>query len=544
MAHVQFDEVLAAQVLAGAPNFIAYLDAGLDIVACSDAAARSLGSSRDEVIGRSLVELRGPGTRMTDTLVETVRTGKQHTLVFTTAGTGGDDDERTFAGSFMPDVDEDGNVRGVYANALDVTDQIVELRMAARLAESLNVILQAIASKSDPIDLLDVLAEECLKAVNGVHSLVSVRSGGVWTVTHHHGVGGELRVGIEYPLPERPVIQDAADTGRIQFVEDAMAHPRTNKSIMARFGVKSFVAVPLTLRGETLGVFEIVFTRALQRFDDTTKAYFNTLASAASLAYGRMLEFQHERRIADTLQAAMLRLPVEVQGIRFASRYAAAWEEALVGGDFFDVFEIEGTKVGITIGDVSGKGLDAAIVTSRVRDSLRLCALDGLRPAACVTKTNRLLYQVTPSDMFATLIFGILDTASGELAYVTAAHPPAILQHAAGGCELLEGTGSVVGAFPASEFTERTTRLEPGDALVMYTDGLTEARRDGEMYSVERVVECLGIRLGGSLEALVNDVFADVRQYTDCRLHDDLAMLAISLDAPGPPAPSAGSDVA
>jgi serine phosphatase RsbU (regulator of sigma subunit) len=252
-----------------------------------------------------------------------------------------------------------------------------------------------------------------------------------------------------------------------------------------------------------------------------------------------MREYQHEHRIADTLQAALLRLPTEVQGLRFSSHYAAASDEALVGGDFFDVFELDGGKAGVTIGDVSGKGLSAAIITSRVRDCLRLCALDGLTPAECVTKTSELLYRITPGDVFATLIFGIIDTGTGELTYVTAAHPGGILQRRDGRILLLEGANSVVGGFPYLKFSERRVTLEAGDALVLYTDGLTEARRDGEMYGIDRMIEYLGVRNRTSLEALVNDVFNNVREYTHNRLSDDVAMLAITLDriADGPKEP-------
>jgi serine phosphatase RsbU (regulator of sigma subunit) len=526
------DAALVARVLDGAPVFLAYFDARLVLAVCNTAAARALGHTPEEAIGLSLPELLGKESPMVKALIETVHTGEPRSLVLAPMFDGPEEEPRTFAGSLVPDLDASGGVRGVFASAFDITDQVLELRMTARLAESLNVILQAIARMDDPMELLDTLASESLKAVHGDYSVVSIRSGRSWVVTHHHGTGGEARVGMDYPLDERPVVHDAATSGQVQYIEDALEDPRTNKSIMERFGVKSFVAVPLTLRGETLGVFEIVFAHAAQAFDEPTRAYLSNLASAASLAYGRIREYQHEHRIADALQAALLRLPSEVRGLRFASHYAAASDEALVGGDFFDVFEIDAGRVGITIGDVSGKGLSAAIITSRVRDSLRLCALDGLDPAACVTKTNRLLYQVTPSDVFATLIFGILNTVSGDLVYVSAAHPPAVLQRNDGSIVLLEGSGSVVGGFMTLEFAEKTVTLDHGDAVVFYTDGLTEARRDGEMYGLERMVEFLGVRRRSSLEALVNDVFNNVREYTRSRLRDDVAMLAITLDRP------------
>ena len=531
------DDTFADATPDGVPVFIAYVDTDLTVTVCNLAAALAFGRKREDLIGRTITSLVGDETRMSRAIAQTIQDGMPSSLVFPMLP---DDSQhpRTFAGRFVPDMDDEGVVHGVFVNAFDVTDEMFELRMASRYAESLNTILQAIAGLSDPLRLLDTLASESLKALGGDYSMVSVRSGDSWVVTHQHGARGEDRVGIDYPLDERPVIQDAAHTGRIQYVQDAQADPRPNQEIMARFGIKSFVAVPLSLRGETIGVFEIVFTDGPHHFDEATRSYLSSLAGAASLAYGRMLDFEHERRIADTLQAALLHLPGGVNGIRFASHYAAASDEALVGGDFFDVFEIDAGTIGVTVGDVAGKGLSAAIVTSRIRDCLRVCAFDGLGAADCVTKTNRLLYRITPSDVFTTLIFGIMNTITGDLTYVCAAHPPGILHRADGTIELLEGSGSLVGAFMTLGFAERSLRLAPGDELVLYTDGLSEARRDGEMYGVERIVTFLEARPRGStLEALVSEVFNEVRTYTGNLFHDDVAMLAITLAAPaGSPA--------
>jgi GAF domain-containing protein len=535
MAREDSDEAFAASVLDGVPIFIAYVDTDLLVTVCNVAAAHAFGRRREDVIGRSIAELLGTDSRLTRTITKAVSSGMPSSTVFTSDAGEVSGRLRTFAAAFVPDLDDEGVVHGVFANAFDVSDQMVELRTATRFAESLSTILQAIAGLTDPLKLLDTMAAESLKAVGGDYSLVSVRSGASWVVTHQHGTGGEDRIGIDYLLDDRPAIQDAAHTGQIQYVEDALAHPRTNKSIMQRFEIRSFIAVPLSLRGETIGVFEIVFLDGPHLFDETTRIYLTNLAGAASLAYGRMMDFQHERRIADTLQAALLHLPGGVDGIRFASHYAAASDEADIGGDFFDVFEVDAGKVGITVGDVAGKGLSAAIVTSRVRDSLRLCAMDGLGAAECVTKTNRLLYRITPPEVFATLIFGVLSTTSGEFSYVCAAHPPGILQRADGSVELLEGSGSLVGAFMTLGFAERCVRLAPGDELVLYTDGLTEARRDGEMYGIERIVSYLQSRRRGTLESLVSEVFDDVREYTGNRLRDDVAMLAISLAVPPTP---------
>jgi GAF domain-containing protein len=530
-----YDAEIARHILEDMPIPVAYLDPDLTVTFCNAAGESLLGRVSGDIIGRGIADIVTAGSEILRALADTVGSRAPRSITFVRPAAPGDDDSRILVASLAPDIADDGSLRGVLVTAYEVTEQVTMLRRTAQFAESLNVILQSISGSTDPMELLDRLSEEALEALHGDYSLVSIRGGGSWVVTHHHGAGGEDRVGVEYPLEERPAIQEAVATGKVQYIEDALTDPRTNKRIMDRFGIRSFVAVPLVLRGETLGVFEIVYADRPHHFDEARRRYLDTLAGAASLAYGRMREYQHQQRIADTLQAALLRLPTAVGGIRFASHYAAASDEALVGGDFFDVFEIEPGRIGITIGDVSGKGLSAAIVTSRVRDCLRLCALDGLTPSECVSKTNRLLFRITPSDMFATLIFGILDTASGVLTYVAAAHPAGILQRRDGQMELLEGANSVVGGFPDLRFEERSVTLDRGDALVLYTDGLTEARRDGEMFGADRLVEFLEHRTRGSLEALVNEVLAAVRVYARGQLSDDVAMLAIALDRPVSP---------
>jgi GAF domain-containing protein len=535
LAEQLYDAEFARRVFEDLPTPVAYLDPDLTVIVCNAAGASVLGRLPEDVVGRRIGDLVSAGSGILKALRDTVHSLVPRSTTFIWPATQGDDEPRMLVASLVPDIGQDGSLTGVLATAYEITEHVAALRRSVRFGESLNVILQAIARTVDPMELLDTLADESLQALHGDYSLVSIRSGGSWVVTHHHGTGGEDRVDVEYPVDERPAIQEAVRTGEIQYVADALEDPRTNKRIMGRFGIGSFVAVPLTLRGETLGVFEIVYRDGPHRFDAVAQEYLSHLAGAASLAYGRMREYEHQQRIADTLQAALLRLPPAVDGIRFASHYAAASDEALVGGDFFDVFEIVPSQIGITIGDVSGKGLAAAIITSRVRDCLRLCALDGLSPAECVSKTSRLLFRITSPDMFATLIFGILDTVSGVLTYVGAAHPAGILHRRDGCVELLEGANSVVGGFPDLRFEERSVTLDRGDALVLYTDGLTEARRDGQMFGADRIVEFLERRKRSSLEALVNEVLGAVREYTRGQLDDDVAMLAITLDRPTSP---------
>jgi serine phosphatase RsbU (regulator of sigma subunit) len=523
------DRLLASRILDAMPTLVVYLDRDLRIIECNPSAARAFRARRGDLLGRSMDELTGIGSRMSQAMHEVLETGKTVSGDFTYARHGVPDIVNSVTASLIPDIGEDGIVRGVFAIADDITPQVLALQSAVRFTDSLNIVLKTVVSAVDAEKMLDEVAAEALRVMGADYSLVVGRNAGRWVVSHHHGHGGRDRVGVDYTLEDRPVILNAVQSGEVQLVEDALTDPNTNKEIMRRFGIRSFAAVPLQYEGRPLGVFEIAYVRDRRTFDEPAVSFLRNLASAVSLALGRLEQFQHERRIADTLQGALLSLPEHVEGVDFASRYIASSDEALVGGDFYDVFEIDHGRVGVTIGDISGKGLDAASITKTARNALRLCALDGMMPGEAVTKTNEVLLRVTPAELFATLFFGVLDTVSGLLRYVTAAHPSAIVVAPDGRSRSLGGKNPIVGAFGGVRYGEESTVLMPGETLLLFTDGLTEARCAGELFGEDRVLECLAtIRFDGPSE-LLDGVLGAARAFSDGVFRDDVAMLALAL---------------
>jgi transcriptional regulator of aromatic amino acid metabolism len=210
-----YDAEVARHVLEDLPTPVAYLDPGLTVAVCNPAGASVFGRSAEDVVGRRIEDLVSVDSGILRALRETVDARAPRSVTFVWPLTHGDDEPRMLAASLVPDVGKDGSLEGVLVTAYETTEQMTSIRRSARFGESLNVILQAIARMSDPIELLDSLASESLGAVNGDYSLVSIQSGGSWVVTHHHGTGGEDRIGVEYPIAERPVIEEAAATGEV-----------------------------------------------------------------------------------------------------------------------------------------------------------------------------------------------------------------------------------------------------------------------------------------------------------------------------------------
>jgi serine phosphatase RsbU (regulator of sigma subunit) len=273
-------------------------------------------------------------------------------------------------------------------------------------------------------------------------------------------------------------------------------------------------------------------------FSGAETAFVDQAAAAAAIsgALERARLYEREHGIATTLQDALLALPERISGLRFAYRYHSAAEAALVGGDFYDVFELDFGLLGVTVGDMSGKGLDAAVMTSLVKHTVRAHAVEkGKTPADIVRMASRVLHMQSHLEHFATVFFAILDRRDGRLVYCNAGHPaPAILRGERQITELPPNS-PLIGAFPDMPFADSETYLETEDVLLLYTDGLVEARRGQTLFGESRLTALLQRCYGLEPEQLVESVAGAVDEFAGGRLNDDLALLALRREElPGP----------
>jgi serine phosphatase RsbU (regulator of sigma subunit) len=247
-----------------------------------------------------------------------------------------------------------------------------------------------------------------------------------------------------------------------------------------------------------------------------------------ALAEENANRYEAEHHVAEVLQEALLALPESVPGIEFSARYASGADNARVGGDFYDLFDLGDGKVGILIGDVSGHGLEAATLTSVVRNSVRMRAMDQLSPAETMAKTNDAFYALTSPETFVTAFFGVLDTESGTLHYVGAGHPPALVKRSGRHIDVLDASGPLAGAFAGAGFEDSVATLGPEDVLVLYTDGVVEARCGGPLYGHGRLHALLAsLEDGSGPDTVAQRVYEDVFAYCQGAMRDDLALLAI-----------------
>ena len=234
-----------------------------------------------------------------------------------------------------------------------------------------------------------------------------------------------------------------------------------------------------------------------------------------SLAVGAE-ESQQNKHISQALQSGMKNDLQKVEGISAEGIYSSATADAFVGGDFYSMIKLPGRRACIIMGDVSGKGIEAASISSAVKTALSAYAWEGRTPARMVATLNEFLLGFSRVETFATLFVGIVDLTTSSLTYCSAGHPPAILVSAqSGDAELLDVQSGVVGAFHDMEYKNGTIRLHEGDILLLYTDGTTEARSPR------------------GFDGLLNRFLSTLDRYTGRRLDDDVAMVALRFDELG-----------
>jgi len=245
-------------------------------------------------------------------------------------------------------------------------------------------------------------------------------------------------------------------------------------------------------------------------------------------AYGSRLnrELEQERTITEILQQAFRSESVPLPHCEVGSAYVSATNHLAVGGDVFDVYRLSSTQALILIADVSGKGVDAAVLTAFIKFMIRAIALRQRDPAAILSEFNLAFSRAVGNPyLFVSMFVGVLDTSTLRLKYGSAGHDCAYLRDR-GGVRQLAVTGPVLGVME-EPFSTETIDLEPGDTLVLATDGLTEVRNRAGKQLLGRGAMELIARLGPHAQQLADEVIEHVRELGGNRLRDDLAVVAI-----------------
>jgi serine phosphatase RsbU (regulator of sigma subunit)/HAMP domain-containing protein len=366
-------------------------------------------------------------------------------------------------------------------------------------------------------------------AVGTETAAVVLREHGMWVTKYSYNFQQEI-AGVILTDEQAPHAAMALRSGRPVAIDDAYNDPRLNRDVMVSYGIRSVLTMPLIVQDEVIGVLFMNHHSAATAFSVAQIDFAASVAATVSLALQNARLYEGEHRIAQTLQQSLLALPDSVPHVRFARVYRSATEAARVGGDFYDLFEIEHDRVGVTIGDVSGKGLDAAVLTSMIKNTIRAQATDpGKTPAEVLRTTNIVFLRSSQPEVFATVFFGLLDTSTGRLSYCNAGHTAGVVRDPGGAVTLLPSNSTLVGGLPDAVFENAEARLAPGALLFLHTDGVTEARRDHELFGTRRVLDLIGELESGDPWVAAARVAQSAAEFAGGRLTDDLAILAVEL---------------
>ncbi len=280
----------------------------------------------------------------------------------------------------------------------------IERQRTQQLGEALNYINEAMSSTLEFDQIMQTVVEESSKAIGCEKSVTYIREEHTWVPTHVYRFPPEL-IGTRFPDTAAPFA--ALTKARKPIITyQATSKDRVQSELMSRYQIESLLSVPLLTKEGALGSLMFAYETAGAEFSKADIDFAEKLAASVALAVENSRLYAEEHKIADTLQETLLTVPEKIEGISFGHLYRSATAEvAKAGGDFFDLFDLEHEKAGVIIGDISGKGLAAATLTSLVKNTLRAYAYQHKSPGEVVALTNNVVEKASAASMFATVCY-------------------------------------------------------------------------------------------------------------------------------------------
>jgi len=357
--------------------------------------------------------------------------------------------------------------------------------------------------------------------------------------SHAYGLSEPLRkrmAGLSLSVGDFPLLDRVREAGAPLAAEGADLYELVPPALAEAFSIRSALGLPLRSQDEVQGIMVVDYVGQPHHFSQRRIALLSGLTNQAGIAienvrlYRESLERERmaqELRVARRIQATFL--PESCPQIPGWSIAALSQPAREVSGDFYDFFPLAAQRLGLVIADVSDKGVPAALFMALSRNVMRAIALEGRSPADTLGRVNDLLRADSRSGMFVTLFYGILDTQTGELALASAGHNPAYLRRRDGRLERLVCRGIALGVIERPAFQELQVRLEPGDALALYTDGVTESFDPEEReFGEEGLQAALRSATAGDANGLMDAIGRAVRRFVrGAPQADDLTMVVV-----------------
>jgi len=316
-------------------------------------------------------------------------------------------------------------------------------------------------------------------------------------------------------------------------LERVMA-PGEQLDLAHELGFASVIVAPIAARGRSFGALAMVRDDAWPPFVEDDLSFAVTIATRAAITLDNARLYAEREYVADTLQRSLL--PPEfpdVPGIDIGGRYLAASEVSQVGGDFYDVFALDDDHWLAVIGDVVGKGPKAAATMGLARYTIRTAALAEGRPSRILGTLNQAILRQTSEHRFCTACcVRILRSGyRARMTISTGGHPLPVILHEDGTMDLAGAPGTILGVFEDPVLTDQAVDLGVGDALVLYTDGVTDERHDDEEFGEARLHDVLSTLGGGSAQQIADGVLEAVVGFRSGEPRDDIALLILKVTA-------------
>jgi serine phosphatase RsbU (regulator of sigma subunit) len=435
------------------------------------------------------------------------------------------------------------------AIAVDNIRLLDEARRAAQRTVQLQQATAATARALSVEDVADVVLEHGRMALGARAGGVSLLDEGGATLRLTSAFGypdAVVQQWSSYPLDFPGPMAEAVRTGQAVFIpsraELAERYPHLSEHV-ARVDDQAWAHLPLTTTGAAFGAVSFAFDRE-GGLDDDDRVLAWALSAQAAQAFERARLYSAEHAIAQALQRSLLppSLP-EVDGVELGARYRPAGEGIDVGGDFYDVFPLGPDRWAVMVGDVCGTGPAAAAMTAQVRHTARALGTAGLPLEPLIESVNDALVGTDTTGRFCTLLYGELwlappSGAAAELRAVAAGHPHPVVVRGDGRVEELGGRGQLLGLFRPVICEPATVALDRGDAVVLVTDGVLEARPAlaerptfGGFFGAERLAEVVRAHNGESADAIAGEVTDAVLAHSGGHLEDDVAVLVLRISA-------------
>jgi PAS domain S-box-containing protein len=448
-------------------------------------------------------------------------------------------EERWAAVKATPIHDDDGFV----TMAINVIEDITPHKRAERAQRFLSDSSALLAASLDPAEVLGQVATLAVPEVAD------------WVAVHMPGDSGIELVALAHRDPERlrraeeldrvlPTPTDAPRgianvlrTGESELYPDIPHLLPQTEDERARvrhvrdFQMRSALVVPMTSRGRTLGALTLATDQSGRRFDEHDLELAEELARRCATAVDNARLFSERAYIARTLQQSLLpaELP-DIPGIEAAARFRPTGEGNEVGGDFYDLFESGGRGWTVVMGDVCGKGPDAAAVTALARYTLRAAAMRERLPSRSLGLLNEALLRQRVDRRFCTVAYAYLEPLAegARIGFASGGHPLPLLLRANGTVEAVGAPGTLLGVVPDPDFEDRSLALAPGDALVFYTDGVIESRvSNGHALDEERLAELVATCAGADADGIAARVEDAALAAQGGSPRDDIAVLVL-----------------